>query len=94
MPAEFSLAPAYPNPFNPSTQIRFSVPQAGHVSLKIYDAAGRHVRTLVDDTRAASQYTVTWDGRRDTGAAAAAGVYLYKLEANGRSQTRRMVMVK
>jgi hypothetical protein len=94
IPAEFSLAPAYPNPFNPSTQIRFSVPQAGHVSLKVYDAVGRHVRTLVDETRSASQYTVTWDGQRDSGAAAAAGVYLYKLEANGSSQARRMVLVK
>ena len=94
VPTVFALAPAYPNPFNPSTQIRFSVPQAGPVSLQVYDAAGRHVRTLVDDARAAGAYTVTWDGRRDTGEAAAAGVYLYKLEANGSSETRRMVMVK
>ncbi len=94
LPTVFSLASAQPNPFNPSTQIRFSVPQAGHVSLKVYDAAGRHVRTLVDDTRAAGQFAVTWDGRRDSGAAAAAGVYLYKLEANGSIQTRRMVMVR
>ncbi len=94
VPAEFSLAPAYPNPFNPSTQIRFSVPQAGHVSLDVFDAAGRHVRTLVNDTRAASQYTINWDGRNDTGAVAAAGVYLYRLEANGRSAIRRMVLIK
>ena len=47
---------------------------------KVYDAAGRHVRTLVDDTRAASEYTVTWNGKDDAGAAVAAGVYLYKLQ--------------
>ncbi len=94
VPTEFSLAPAYPNPFNPSTQIRFSVPQAGHASLEVYDTAGRHVRTLLDQSLAAGAHTVTWDGRNDTGAVAAAGVYLYKLEANGSSETRRMVMVK
>jgi flagellar hook assembly protein FlgD len=70
------------------------VPHPGHVSLDVFDAAGRHIRTLVDGTLAASQHTVIWDGRNDTGAVAAAGVYLYQLEANGRSETRRMVMVK
>lgn len=90
----FGLQPNYPNPFNPSTQIRFSVAHAGHVSLEIYDAAGRHVRTLVDDTRAADEHTVTWDGRDDTGAAVAAGVYLYRLQAGDDARTRRMVLVK
>ncbi len=90
----FNLTQNQPNPFNPSTQIRFSLARDGHVSLKVYDAAGRHVRTLVDDTRASSEYTVTWDGRDDHGAAVAAGVYLYKLQTSDETQTRRMVLVK
>jgi PKD repeat protein len=90
----FGVAQNQPNPFNPSTQIRFSLSHPGHVSLEVYDAAGRHVRTLVDDTRAASEYTVTWNGKDDAGAAVAAGVYLYKLDANGDTQTKRMVLVK
>ncbi len=90
----FGLAQNQPNPFNPSTQIRFSLAHAGHVSLKIYDAAGRHVRTLVDDTRSPSEHTVTWDGKDDTGASVAAGVYLYKLQTKEDTQTRRMVLVK
>jgi PKD repeat protein len=90
----FALTQNQPNPFNPSTQIHFSLPQAGHVSLQIYDTAGRHVRTLVDDTRAANEYTVTWNGKDDAGAGVAAGVYLYKLQTGSDSQTRRMVLVK
>ena len=90
----FGLTQNQPNPFNPSTQIRFSLAEAGHVSLKIYDAAGRHVRTLVDDTRSSNEYTATWDGRDDTGASVAAGIYLYKLETQNDRQTKRMVLVK
>jgi PKD repeat protein len=90
----FGLTQNQPNPFNPSTQIRFSLAHAGHVSLKLYDAAGRCVRTLVDDTRSAEEHTVTWDGRDDAGAGVAAGVYLYKLQTDDDSQTRRMVLVK
>lgn len=90
----FGLAQNHPNPFNPSTQISFSLAHAGHVSLKIYDAAGRLVRTLLDDARTAADYAVTWDGRNDAGAGVAAGVYLYKLKTNEDTQTRRMVLVK
>jgi PKD repeat protein len=90
----FGLTQNQPNPFNPSTQIRFSLAHAGHVSLKLYDAAGRCVRTLVDDTRSAAEHTVTWDGRDDAGATVAAGVYLYRLQTDDESQTRRMVLVK
>jgi flagellar hook assembly protein FlgD len=63
-------------------------------TLRVYDAAGRLVRNLLDDTRAASEHAVAWDGRDDTGASMAAGVYLYKLETNHGVQTRRMVLVK
>ena len=83
-----------PNPFNPSTMIRFSLEKAGHVSLKIYDAAGRHIKTLAEDTRSPNEYSVTWDGKNDAGASVAAGVYLYKLQTPDGTQTRRMVLVK
>lgn len=90
----FALAQNQPNPFNPATQIRFSLVEPGHVSLRVYDAAGRHVRTLVDEPRAAAEHVVTWDGKNDNGAAVAAGVYLYKLQTDRDVQTRRMVLVK
>jgi hypothetical protein len=88
-----------PNPFRPSTSIGFGIPSAGNVSLKIFDTAGRHVRTLVDGPRTAGRYAEPWDGRDSTGRPVAAGVYLYRLQAageGGRSvdETRKMTLLK
>ncbi|MDX2475570.1 MAG: FlgD immunoglobulin-like domain containing protein [Candidatus Krumholzibacteria bacterium] len=88
------LHAAVPNPFNPSTKISFEMATAGHARLAIYDAAGRHVRTLVDGQRAAGSHAMTWDGRDNSGQSAAAGVYLYRFEAGRSVQTRTMTLVK
>ena len=84
----------YPNPFNPSTTIRYRLASPGRVQLMVFDAAGRRVRTLVDEERAAGSHDVTFDGRDDAGAAIASGVYFYRLDADGFSQTRKMVLLK
>jgi len=91
-----TLAQNYPNPFNPSTTIRFSLREKSPVTLKIYDARGRLVRTLVrGDVRAAGvTHTLQWDGRNDAGQVVSSGVYFYRLEAPGFSQTRKMVLLK
>jgi len=62
-PGQFSLAQNYPNPFNPSTTIEFQLPQASHVTLKIYDLQGRLVKTLADGEFPAGTHRVKWDGR-------------------------------
>jgi Secretion system C-terminal sorting domain len=85
----FSLAQNYPNPFNPSTQIQFSIPQAGFVSLKVYDMLGREVATLVHQELTPSSYSITWNA-----ANVASGVYLYKLDAGNYSVTKKMVLMK
>ena len=64
---------ASPNPFNPYTTIRYTLPSAGHVSLAVYDAKGRVMKTLVDRVQAPGQYSRTWDGRDETGRAVASG---------------------
>ena len=89
-----ALAEAVPNPFNPTTVLEFEMGRPGPVTLRIYDAAGRLVTTLVDETLSAGLHHATWDGRDSTGRAMAAGVYLYRLEAGDFSQTRRMTLVK
>ncbi len=89
VPASFTLSQNYPNPFNPSTQIQFSVPQAGFVTLKVYDMLGREVATLVRQELAPSSYTITWNASN-----AASGVYLYKLDAGNYSVTKKMVLMK
>jgi hypothetical protein len=83
-----------PNPFNPSTTIRFGVPVAGRVSLRVYDVAGRLVRTLSDENRVAGEHGVSWDGRDDRGAALSAGVYFYRIAAGEETLTRKMILLK
>lgn len=88
------LGIAYPNPFNPSTRIAFRVAADGPVHLAVHDVTGRLVRTLVATTMSAGEYTVVWDGNDTVGRRAASGVYFYRLEADGYSATRKMVMLK
>jgi hypothetical protein len=89
LPSSFTLSQNYPNPFNPSTQIQFSIPQAGFVSLKVYDMLGREVATLVHQELTPSSYSITWNA-----ANVASGVYLYRLDAGNYSVTKKMVLMK
>ena len=89
-PREFTLSQNYPNPFNPSTTVEFTLEEDGHVKLSIYDAVGREIRTVLNEDRKAGFYQqVTMDLSRF-----GSGVYFYRLEANGRALTRKMLLVK
>jgi PA domain len=88
------LAGNYPNPFNPSTTIAFRIGADGPVNLSVFDAAGRLVRTLLDENLVANEYTATWNGRDDTGRGVGSGVYFARLVADGRMESRRMVLLK
>jgi flagellar hook assembly protein FlgD len=97
LPNQYDLVQNYPNPFNPTTTIQYAVcseQSPAHISLKIYNLLGQEVRTLVDETREAGYYTVTWDGRDDWGSEVASGVYFYRLTAGEYSAARRMVLMK
>jgi hypothetical protein len=83
-----------PNPFNPSTVIRFTLPAAGRVRLSVYDAAGRLVAVLKDGPALAGTTRVSWDGRGRGGAPAATGVYFYRLVAGDQVRTRKMILLK
>jgi photosystem II stability/assembly factor-like uncharacterized protein len=85
---------AYPNPFNPSTTIRYSVPRAMPVRLVIYDVTGRLVRRLVDGIQDAGDRRVTWDGRDEHGSTVGSGVYVYRLDAGGTRVTRKVNLLK
>jgi len=86
------LAQNVPNPFRPSTSISYELACSGAVSLRIYDVSGRLVRTLVDGSQQAMTHRIEWNGDDDAGRAVASGVYFYRLEAPGVSETRRMVL--
>jgi len=81
-------------PFNPSTVIRFELPQAELVELTIYDAMGRRVCSLLEESRSGGAHEVVWRGLDDRGLQAASGVYLYKLKAGSYVETRRMTLLK
>jgi predicted lipoprotein with Yx(FWY)xxD motif len=84
----------YPNPFNPTTRIAFGLSVPGRASLRIYDAAGRLVRVLVEGARPAGAYAETWDGRDSRGAAVASGIYFYRLAAPGFDETKKMAIMR
>ncbi|HNZ39874.1 MAG TPA: FlgD immunoglobulin-like domain containing protein, partial [Candidatus Latescibacteria bacterium] len=93
-PTALSLSQNAPNPFNPSTTLRFTLPEAGHVTLAVYDVNGRLVRTLVGRTFLSGHHEVVWDGCDDTGRAVASGVYVCRLTAAQGVLTKRMVLVR
>lgn len=84
----------HPNPFNPTTRIVFGLKEAGEMSLRVYDAAGRLVRVLAEGRREARRYEVEWDGRDDAGGAVASGVYFYQLFTGSQTLTRKAVLLK
>jgi hypothetical protein len=86
---EYQLEQNYPNPFNPTTKLRFSIPDAEHVSLKIFDLTGKEILTLLDERRDAGRYEVEWNA-----ANVASGIYFYKLTAGAYTATRKMAVVK
>ena len=88
------LLAATPNPFNPSTTLRYVLDRGSATHLAVYDLAGRKVRVLVDGFQPAGDHAVTWDGRNQSGSSVASGIYLYILQACDVVETRRMTMLK
>jgi len=84
-----------PNPFNPTTTIRYDVvPPGGRVTIRVYDVAGRLVKTLTDADQPSGAKQVTWRGRDDRGHRVATGVYFYRMTAPGFEMTRKMVLLQ
>jgi hypothetical protein len=94
IPTRFALSANYPNPFNPTTNIDFSLPASERVRLAIYGADGRRIASLVDGPMPAGNHTVTWTGRSDSGELVASGVYFVRIEAGSFGQTRKMTLLK
>ena len=89
VPEDFTLKQNYPNPFNPSTQIRFELPEDAEVSLRVYNSVGQEVATLIDETRSAGSYEVTFNADD-----LSSGNYIYRLEADDHVLTRTMTFIK
>ncbi|MDP3025797.1 MAG: T9SS type A sorting domain-containing protein, partial [candidate division Zixibacteria bacterium] len=89
-----ALHPNYPNPFNPTTNISFALPEDSRVSLKIYNLSGQLVKTVLDANLPAGTFTVIWDGTNISEERVASGIYFYKLTAGNYSQTKKMCFMK
>lgn len=96
---DFSLEQNFPNPFNPSTTIRFTVRKRAKVSVVLYDVTGKEVTTLVNDERESGSYDLHWNGTSDKGVSVASGTYFYRLLATAddgtkTSDTKRMALIR
>jgi hypothetical protein len=94
LPKTFELSNNFPNPFNPTTQIRFALPQQSLAKLIVYDLLGREVRTLVNGTLNAGYFETTWNGKNDAGAQVSSGMYIYRIEAGSFVSSKKMMMLK
>jgi len=92
--ARFGLLQNFPNPFNPVTSLEFVLEKQGRASLVVYDISGKVVRTLVDETLPSGKHKATWNGQNKSGSAVASGVYVCRLEANGKTAMRKLVLLK
>ncbi len=90
----FALEQNFPNPFNPTTRISFEITAPQHVSLRVYDSAGRLVSVLVEERRGAGRHEVLWTGRDGYGRPVSSGVYFYRLRAGTMTLTRKMILLR
>ncbi len=90
----YQLEQNYPNPFNPTTEITFALPEAGEVTLAIYNNSGQLVRMLVSGEKAVGRHSVVWDAKDGHGARVASGVYLYRLKAGSIVLQKKLVVMK
>ncbi|RMF67218.1 MAG: T9SS C-terminal target domain-containing protein [Calditrichaeota bacterium] len=93
-PETFELSQNFPNPFNPETHIRFQIPEAGVVTIRIFDVLGREVRTLVNEQRQAGFHEVVWDAKNNDGTRVSSGIYYYRISVGEFHLTKKMLLLK
>lgn len=94
IPTSYALDQNFPNPFNPTTTISYSLPEAGEVEVSVFNVLGQKVQILAEGHQEAGTYEVTWDGKDTNGEQVASGVYFYRSQVNDYSKTRKMVLLK
>ena len=93
-PLEYALSANYPNPFNPTTTIDYSVAAAGDVSIIVYDMMGREVKSLVSNFATPGTYSIVWDATNNEGLSVSAGMYVYKMISGNFVEVNKMLLVK
>ncbi len=93
-PTQFILDNNYPNPFNPSTQIRFEVAKQSRISIDIFSILGKHIKNLTSKMYDPGEYSLTWNGTDTQGEHVSSGIYIYRLSSNYFSESKKMVLLK
>ena len=94
IPNDFSLQQNFPNPFNPSTEIRFDLPEEGQVELSVFNMQGQKVRTLESGNKAPGYHSIIWNGTNDNGSKVSTGMYFYSIQTNKFQAVRKMLFLK
>ncbi|MBN2104033.1 hypothetical protein JW835_08350 [bacterium] len=94
IPDKFDLAQNFPNPFNPETRIAFDVPEAGDVSIHVFNLAGRKIRTLVQEPKPPGSYQTVWDGRNEAGQMVSSGTYIFIMRSGEFQKRMKAVFLK
>ncbi len=94
IPESFRLGHNFPNPFNPTTEIRYDLPQPSQVKIQIFDLQGRLVKTLINKEQPAGHHSVIWDARNSAGHKVSTGLYFYRMQAGSFNQVKRMILLK
>ncbi len=90
----FALDQNFPNPFNPTTTIRFALPEPGLVTVEIYNIMGQKVKTLISDNMEAGYHQVVWDATNDYGSPVASGIYIYRMTSGAFTEVKKMTLLK
>lgn len=94
IPVQFNLSQNFPNPFNPTTTIQYTLSEQTHVSLAVYNLLGQRVRTLINEKKPAGRYRVLWNGLNDSGSMVGTGIYFYRIQAGDYVDIKKMVYMK
>jgi flagellar hook assembly protein FlgD len=94
LPNDFIIQKPFPNPFNPATTFRFELAQSGFVRLVIYNVLGRRVKVLINETMHQGLHSIIWDGTNTRGDIQSAGVFLYRLQYGGKSESGKLLLLK
>ncbi len=94
LPKEFTISQNFPNPFNPTTNIQYSLPSGGMVKVEIFNSIGQKVNTLVNEMKNAGNHQITWNGKNIYGQDVSSGIYFYKVSKDNFSLTKKMMLIK